>query len=128
MKETIVSILEERMAKCTTEQFWAVATLSGMNAFVIAQAEVIKKLLPTLAILIALVLATGYGAWFIFHRHQSYYFLRRHLVRLLQDVEYAPQYMKTHSSATSATTLSGVVFYIGWVVGLFLISVIAMVK
>ena len=35
MKETILQLLQQRMDKCTTEQFWAVAMVTGLDAFVL---------------------------------------------------------------------------------------------
>jgi hypothetical protein len=37
MKNTIVPILQQRMDKCTNEQFWATGAIIGLNAFLLSQ-------------------------------------------------------------------------------------------
>ena len=58
MKETYATILFERMNKCTTEQFWAVATVSGAHAFAMLQAPSLLAVLPRWLVILALALGT----------------------------------------------------------------------
>lgn len=116
------------MDKCTNEQFWAVATLSGMNGFALAQHKKLLGLVPVWALLAFVTIATAYGVWFIIGRHRTYYFYRKELANLLQDENVAPEFLKKVPPAWRPNTLSGVVFYIGWVVSLWLFTFLATVN
>lgn len=115
MKEAIANVLQQWMDKCTSEQFWAVATLTGFNAFIISQKEDILAALPSWGVLVAVGLATAWGLYYIIHRHVAYYFLRGELVELLKNEHGIPVFLKTRPNKWRASSLTGVIFYAGWV-------------
>ena len=118
MKEAIVNVLQQRMNKCTSEQFWAVATLTGFNAFIISQKEDILAALPSWGVLVAVGLATAWGVYYIIHRHIGYYFLCGELAELLKNEPGIPAFLKTCPNKWRGPSLTGVIFYAGWVLGL----------
>ena len=115
MKDTLIILLQQRMDKCTTEQFWAVASLTTADGFVINCWSQITESVPAWMILGAITWATMYGAIFIISRHIAYYHNRRELARLLADVDIAPANLKRMPSLRSYNSLSGVVFYVSWI-------------
>ena len=128
MKEAIVSLLQQWADKCTTEQFWAVATLTGMNAFVITQKKDLLAASPTWAIIVVITILTIYGTYYVIHRHASYFFFRAELAKLLEGEADAPDFLKTCPPIWKGSSLSGVIFYVMWIVGLWLLSVIATIR
>jgi len=46
MKHTILSILQQRMDKCTNEQWWAVAALTAADAFIVTRHECWMEFVP----------------------------------------------------------------------------------
>ena len=129
MKEALLNLLQQRADKCTTEQFWAVATLSGMNAFVISQKRDLLTALPPWAIILIITIPTIYGTLYVIHRHTRYYVYRGALATLLQDEASAPVFLKTCPPTWKGkSSLSGVLFYVMWIVGLWALSVITVVK
>lgn len=115
MKATLVSILQQKMDKCTTEQFWAVAVITGLNGFLISQNSVIKSAIPGLAIVIAVTILTGYGIFYVIHRHESYYSFRSEQVEFLKDEIDIPPSLKWKPESLRKSCFTGVVFYVGWI-------------
>jgi hypothetical protein len=122
MKETIVSLLQQRMDKCTTEQFWAVATLTGMSAFLITQARVLSAILHPRYLLLMVTIATAYGTYFVIHRHQAYYFFQSLQADMIREDDNVPDYLKDPHPAWKGGSLSGVVFYVGWIIGVWALT------
>lgn len=114
MKETIVIILQQRMDKCTSEQFWAVALLTGIHAFIISQRENLAATFPDWIIISVISIVTLYGIWFIIHRHISFYSLRDRMVEILKEEKDIPESLKKCPSKWRWPQLSGVLFYAGW--------------
>lgn len=122
MKETLIAVLQQRMDKCTSEQFWACATLSGLNVFLLLQKDLVLSVPAGLWFgCSAVVILTAYGTFFIIHRHISYYKLQDSLISLLDDEEEVPQVFIRPGQQTvlqrilrSILALSGVTFYAVW--------------
>lgn len=122
MKETLIAVLQQRMDKCTSEQFWACATLSGLNVFLLLQKDLVLSVPAGLWLACStLIILTGYGTFFIIHRHISYYKLRDSLISLLDDEKDVPQVFIRPGQQTvlqsllgSIAALSGVTFYAVW--------------
>ena len=116
MKTTIVILLQQRMDKCTNEQFWAVAATTGMNAFLLSQKTTISSCINTTAMFIVLAVVTIYAISFIINRHIGYYQNRNVMQALLENESDVPNSMKLQLNPWSWKQLSGVVFYVSWVV------------
>jgi hypothetical protein len=116
MKTTILILLQQRMDKCTNEQFWAVAATTGMNAFLLSQKTTISLCINTTAIFIVLAVVTIYAISFIINRHIGYYQNSNDMQTLLENESDVPDSMKLQLNPWSWKQLSGVVFYISWVV------------
>jgi hypothetical protein len=116
MKEALIALLQQRMDKCTNEQFWAVASLTAADGFVISSWKQITASIPAWCILLAITCATIYGCCFIVGRHFAYYHSRGELARMLHDVDLAPKNLRRVPDSMSFNSLSGVVFYVGWIV------------
>lgn len=127
MKDSIVTLLQDRMGKCTTEQFWAVATISGMNAFVVTEKDKLIAIAPLWLTVLIITLATAYGCWFTVQRHMKYYFYRKELATYLKDEKHIPGFLKHVPAQHSYNTLSGVSFYIGWMIILWIMNMLALV-
>jgi hypothetical protein len=111
MKETIITLLQQRMDKCTTEQFWAVASLTAADGFVIQSDKVSSGIA-----LVAITIDTIYGVFFIFDRHFAFYRNRKLMGSLFKDERDAPDFLKTEPNPFRFYSLSGVLFYLLWVV------------
>ncbi|SRR6266404_2545289 len=57
--------------KCTTEQFWAVATVLGINAFLLTQRSDLT-FVPQWVVIVHSALVSFYGAWFVTDRAVAY--------------------------------------------------------
>jgi len=130
----MVTLLQQRMDKCTTEQFWAVTTLTGLNLFIISEkrniVRVLQKtsiigVLPNWFILSIVTVATFYGAYFIIQRHISYYQYRADLAKLLQGEKDVPDFLKKCPDKWKGHSLSGVLFHTGWIIALWLMDLFA---
>lgn len=124
LKDTFADILHVRMQKCTSEQFWAVATVSGMQAFAMLESPRLLEILLRWLIIFALTLVTAYAVSYIFHRHVVYY-RRRQLVALIADEEQVPPELQTCRSPWSPRALMGCGFYAGWLILLWAMNIIA---
>lgn len=115
IKDALLGVLQQRMDKCTTEQFWAVGAITGLDAFLLAQAAQVKLVIQSYLVIITVVLLALYGLYFIITRHVGYFFLYDKLVDLIRDDPDAPEMFKVHHSRWKGNNLSGVVFYCLWV-------------
>lgn len=116
MKDTIVPLLQQRMDKCTNEQFWAVASLTAADGFVVATHRDIAERIPPWFVLGAITTATIYGIWFVIQRHFAYYRNRKAMASLLAHEQDVPEFLKHKPNLCSINSLSGVVFYVSWIV------------
>jgi len=122
------------MDKCTTEQFWAVTTLTGLDLSIISEKRNIIRVLqstsiigvpPNWFILSIVTAATIYSAIFIVHRHISYYRHRADLTKLLQGEKDVPDFLKKCPDKWRGHSPSGILFYNGWIVALWLMDFFA---
>jgi len=81
------------MHKCTTEQFWAVASLTAADGFVIQSDKVSSGIA-----LVAITIATIYGVFFIFDRHFAFYRNRKSMGSLFKDERDAPDILNRAES------------------------------
>ncbi len=117
MKHTIIPLLQQRMDKCTREQFWAVAALTAADGFLATHVDDIASKIPSCILLFAMTAATVWGILIIVDRHFAFYRNRAALASLLKGEPDVPDFLKAHGDPIrSLFTLSGVVFYLGWVV------------
>jgi hypothetical protein len=128
MKDTIIQLLQQRMDKCTNEQFWAVASLTAADGFVVSSHKDIAEITPAWLVLTAISAAAIYGIWFVIQRHFAYYRNRRAMVTLLAHEHDAPDFLKRKSSPCSANSLSGVAFFVGWILAGCILCYFAMLQ
>ena len=125
MKETIVSILQQRMDKCTSDQFWAVGFLTGLNAFVILQKRTnALASVPCWAILLGTTVFTVYGAYYIIACHRNFYLYRSEQAKLLRVEPYVPDFLKRCPSPRELSSLRGVGLYVLWISLMWLATLI----
>ncbi|UCC81250.1 MAG: hypothetical protein JSW64_07810 [Candidatus Zixiibacteriota bacterium] len=115
MKETIATILQQKMDKCTTEQFWATGAITGLNAFLISQTAPITALISNWAVVVASLFLALYGIYFVIHRHISYFVLHKELAELLKDEPIVPASIKIKPNKWKGHNLSGIVFFVVWI-------------
>ena len=65
------SLKQTRKDKCTTEQFWAVATVLGVNAFLLTQRTDLS-FVPPWVVIVHSALISFYAAWFVVDRAKAY--------------------------------------------------------
>src|SRR5205809_41108 len=103
--------------KCTAEQHWVVASVTAVDAAIIAGAEHLEfcicvRLFATILLIIGLVC----GVWFIRLRHNAYYFYRDAMANMLKDEEYLPRELREPANRGTKEALSGLVVYSLWIV------------
>ena len=115
MREALVTILQQRMDKTTTEQFWAVGAFTALSALLLVESSAFKRLFAG-GIVAATTLALAvYAIIFVVQRHTAYYRLRKDLADLLDDEDEAPSWMYEQPTGWKWPQWSGVVFYTGWI-------------
>jgi lysylphosphatidylglycerol synthetase-like protein (DUF2156 family) len=112
MKSVIVPLLQQRMDKCTTEQFWAVAALLAADGFIVDKRAVLVAALPRWLLLVFVTVAGAYGVWFIVQRHIGYYRYRDDLAVLLAPEKDVPEFLRHEPRPHSLNRFSGVTFYV----------------
>jgi hypothetical protein len=115
IKDALLGVLQQRMDKCTTEQFWAVGAITGLDAFLLTQAAQVRLVLQSYLVIATVVLLALYGLYFIINRHVGYFYLYDKLVDLIKDDPDAPKMFKAYPSRWKGHSISGVVFYCIWV-------------
>ena len=115
MKEAILQCLQQQMDKCTNEQFWAVTSLTAADGFFIIQRKDLA-VVPTWLCMTLLTISMFYGVRFIIHRHIAFFRLFNAKAKLLQGEPDAPAFMTETANMRRFEELSGVIFYVGWVV------------
>jgi len=113
-KDALLQIFQQRMDKCTNEQFWAVATLSAFYAGLLSNPSLSAGLAKWL-IAIVLSAASFYGVFFVVNRHKAYYDYRKDFADLLKDCTFAPRVLKEARSAWDLSRFSGLFFYSSWI-------------
>jgi hypothetical protein len=94
MKDTIISLLQQRMDKCTREQVWAVAALTAADGFLATHVADIASKIPSCILLFAMTAATAWGIFIIVDRHFAYYKNRAALASLLEGEPDVPRLFK----------------------------------
>jgi drug/metabolite transporter (DMT)-like permease len=113
MRAEIVGILQTRMDKCTTEQFWAVAAVATLNAYLLSGKDAIRSSFPVWAVLVIVIAVAGYAIYFVVNRHTAYVTLGNGLADLLADDESLPAFLRERHDPWKSHSLSGFVFYCG---------------
>src|SRR6266571_7842714 len=109
MKAAMVSLLQQRMDKCTREQFWTVATLTAADAFLLTKGAELQQHFSYVVIMIVLGVLTAWGVWIIINRHMYYFTCQRDLKSLLRDEkDVPPSLSKLAESNWKGSALSGV--------------------
>lgn len=127
MKSTILILLQQRMDKCGFGQLWAVATVTGLCALVVTQRNTVLAALPPWLIVVSIVGVTTYAVYYILHRHVTYYCNVQALVALLQDEPECPEILKASPTPWRLRSLIGSGFYVLWVVGAGLMSIVSVI-
>lgn len=118
MEDKIIDLLQERMNKCMNDQFWAVAAVSAQNAFLITQKEVLLSALPVAAYVVALLAATSYALYYVWHRHKEYYKAKNDIAaRLKKKKAPPPKFMDRKSHPWEWRSLVGLTFCSFWILG-----------
>lgn len=65
------ALKQTRKDKCTTEQFWAVATILGINAFLLTQRSDLS-FVPAWVVVVHSAVISFYAAWFVIDRAIAY--------------------------------------------------------
>lgn len=112
MKEAIAGILQTRMDKCTTEQFWAIGALTAVGAFLICQKSCLLVELPAWSIIVTSVTSALYVAYLVIQRHIAYFALLAQLVELVTTDPSTPESIKGTVQPWRGHSLSGVIFYL----------------
>ena len=118
MREAILQLLQQRMDKCTTEQLWAVAMVTGLDAFALHSSAAVAGLIP-IVFVITCGAAAFVGIWYVISRHRHYYACRDAMAVLLRDEEDAPSFLKVAPRASNLGTWLGSGFYISWMLAGF---------
>ncbi len=116
MESTLVSLLQTRMDKCTREQFWAVAAVTGLNTFLITRDHELAYKGSSLVVILFVSFLTSLALCYIWHRHKAYYVNRQAQANLLKDVEEAPDFLRTCRGACAFGSLLGSGLYTLWIV------------
>ena len=116
MKNTIVTILQHRMDKCTNEQFWATAAITGLNAFLLSQNKTISPFFSIWVILAVSTVICIYRIFYVWNRHVDYYATREAMAKLLRDEKNIPDFMTNKVNIWTACSLIGFTFYSGLIV------------
>jgi len=111
MKETIIQVMNNKMDKCTTEQFWVVAAITGLNAFLIINSKVVSTYFAKWQILLFTGVFCCYGLWFVINRHRAYWKLQKDLVDYLHEENNLPTVLREKPWPWSFKYFSGVALY-----------------
>jgi len=107
-----MGVYQQRMDKCTTEQFWMVALLGGMNGFIIAQKELLSLALGTTALVAAVVIASLVGVVFVLSRHLVYRHYDQAITPHLAEASKRVGKSKLLRAGRIAVRYSGVIIYL----------------
>ena len=116
MKNTIVTILQHRMDKCTNEQFWATGAITGLNAFLLSQNKTISPFFSSWVIWAVSTVICIYGIFYVRNRHHDYYATREAMAELLRNETNIPEFMTEKVKIRTVCSLIGLTFYSGLIV------------
>lgn len=126
MKPAILSILQQRMDKCTSEQNWMVAILLAINGSIAAKTDLIPAKIPhALALSVTLVLSL-YGVLYCLERHCSYYRNRKAFAELIEGQTDLPNFLSSCPRLCTFRTVMGIGVQIVFIVGSWLVSAMAL--
>jgi hypothetical protein len=114
--DSTLSYLAECAQKCTSEQHWAVASVTAVDAAFVTGAERLAfpfwvSLLATLVAVVAAILAVR----FVRMRHDAYYFYRDAIAALLVDARVPPA-LREPAPRDTPEARSGVRLYCSWII------------
>lgn len=116
-KDTYINILQRRMDKTTTEQFWIVALIYGLNGVLIFKKAVIISFLNRWVIIIFSLFLTIIGTVYILQRMKTYIEASKEISRLVTNEKDAPNYMRHPSRWGGISPLGyGVYIIVIWIV------------
>lgn len=93
-KEIFIQLLEQRAYKQTSDQFWAVAIMTGFYGVLIFKYTEIIVFLNPIEVIILSVIAACVGSLYICHRHRTYINVRKETRSLTENISDAPSYLK----------------------------------
>ena len=118
MEERVIELLQQRMNKCMNDQFWGVAAIAALNAFLITQKEVLLGALPAAVYIIALIVAAPFAEYYVYHRHMEYYRAKNDITRRLKAVGVKrPAFMDHESYPWEWSSCVGFTFCTLWILG-----------
>lgn len=113
-----MSVLQTRMDKCTTEQFWTVTTFATFNLAIIA--EPIKKSLtntfPNWLVVLTTVLFGLFSIMYLIDRHLEYIRMWHSMARFLEGKVVPDAFSFRAQYAARRPGLSGVTLYSGYII------------
>lgn len=110
MKPGEIEIYQQRMDKCTVEQFWMVALIGGMNGFMMTQKDLLTSALGTAAMCISAGLTLLVGIAYVLSRHAIYVHYERIVAGYLSRGSDA-EAVRIPGYRVAVAKLSGVVIY-----------------
>jgi hypothetical protein len=119
MKDQLLQLYQQRLDKCTTEQFWAVALLGTLCGFVLLHRDAFSPVpLPLVGVAVAFTALVA--AAYVYTRHRIYLFYDGLLVDLLREEGLGAGLLhpRDRSRTKQAALLSGVLFYLAVSLGM----------
>ena len=116
MKETLVSVFQQRMDKCTYEQFWLCAVITGLNGFIVSQRDNIVGVVSLWSIILALLFLVSYGIFYLMHRHISHYKNRDIFLELIKGQNDVLDMLGKPNKPYDFYSFIGTGFYIAWII------------
>ena len=125
--DSTLSYLAECAQKCASEQQWAVASVTAVDAAFVAGAErlAFPLWLSILASVVA-VLAAILAIRFVRYRHGDYYFYRDAIAALLEDAR-VPSALRERAPRDTPKARSGVRLYCSWIIISSVFAIIVLV-
>jgi len=114
--DSTLSYLAECAQKCTSEQHWAVAAVTAVDAAFVAGAERLAfplwlSLLASIVAVVGAVLAIR----FVLMRHDAYYYYRDAIAALLEGAR-VPAALREPAPRDTPEARSGVRLYCSWII------------
>ena len=128
MKSTYITLIQHRMDKCGSNQLWAVATVTGLAVFTVTQKSTLTNTLPTWIIIASIAGLTICAIGYVLHRHHTYYKNSEVLVSILKNDPECPDLLKNCRKPWEFITFIGSGFYLGWIIGAGIISIVSIIQ